>query len=255
MELIETLSNFYDIMMDGDSGQLLSLFVGEPIIDTPMDGRVAGREAFLEFAEKRQAWLKEHKARPELLDITENAERICVEIVLYMEHEKEEIDLPVAMVADLKGKKVSEIRVYHSTWPLTGKHQIRPPVIEPDAGLDEPQFVRRYMEKLKEGDASAIIDLFADSGYAREPSGSNYIHAGREGIREFYTSILQDGGISLKHCTATFDGKQVAIEYIATAWGRTELPPQAGVAVYEVSESGKMIAARIYDDVNPPEIG
>jgi hypothetical protein len=36
------------------------------------------------------------------------------------------------------------------------------------------------------------------------------------------------------------------------ALGRTELPPQAGVAVYVRGESGKLAAARIYDDADPP---
>jgi hypothetical protein len=35
-------------------------------------------------------------------------------------------------------------------------------------------------------------------------------------------------------------------------WGRTELPPEAGVAVYVQGENGKMAAARIYDDADPP---
>jgi hypothetical protein len=35
-------------------------------------------------------------------------------------------------------------------------------------------------------------------------------------------------------------------------WGRTELPPEAGVAVYVRGESGKLAAARIYDDSDPP---
>ena len=35
-------------------------------------------------------------------------------------------------------------------------------------------------------------------------------------------------------------------------WGRTELPPQPGVAVYVRGSSGKLAAARIYDDADPP---
>jgi hypothetical protein len=35
-------------------------------------------------------------------------------------------------------------------------------------------------------------------------------------------------------------------------WGRTELPPEAGVAVYVRGDSGKLAAARIYDDCDPP---
>jgi hypothetical protein len=39
---------------------------------------------------------------------------------------------------------------------------------------------------------------------------------------------------------------------IADRWGQTELSPDAGVAVYVRGESGKLAAARIYDDCDPP---
>ena len=63
------------------------------------------------------------------------------------------------------------------------------------------------------------------------------------------------GGIPLGHCSATDDGARCAVEYNLTRWGRTALPPQAGVAVYERGESGLLRAARIYDDVDPPLAG
>jgi hypothetical protein len=68
----------------------------------------------------------------------------------------------------------------------------------------------------------------------------------------FYGSILAEGGIGLEHCSMTDDGTRCAIEYNAVRWGTTALPPQAGVAVYERGPSGKLRAARIYDDVSPP---
>jgi hypothetical protein len=36
------------------------------------------------------------------------------------------------------------------------------------------------------------------------------------------------------------------------SWGETELPPEAGVAVYVRGQSGRLAAARIYDDTDPP---
>jgi hypothetical protein len=38
-------------------------------------------------------------------------------------------------------------------------------------------------------------------------------------------------------------------------WGRTELPPQAGLAVYVRGQRGKLAAARIYEDTAPPLAG
>jgi hypothetical protein len=60
------------------------------------------------------------------------------------------------------------------------------------------------------------------------------------------------GGIPLEHCAAIDDGRACALEYNVVRWGRTELAPQAGVAVYVRGPHGKLAAARIYDDTDPP---
>ena len=48
------------------------------------------------------------------------------------------------------------------------------------------------------------------------------------------------------------DGRACALEYNVRRWGQTDLPRQAGVAVYVRGESGRLAAARIYDDADPP---
>jgi hypothetical protein len=62
------------------------------------------------------------------------------------------------------------------------------------------------------------------------------------------------GGIGLEHCTLTDDGVRCAIEYNCVRWGASDIPAQAGVAVYERGGSGLLVAARIYDDVEPPSV-
>jgi hypothetical protein len=94
---------------------------------------------------------------------------------------------------------------------------------------------------------------FEPDGYAREPAGAQYIHRGPEGLRAFYEWMFSnDGAISLEACTLTDDTRACALEYNVVRWGKTELWPEAGVAVYVRGESGKLAAARIYDDVDPP---
>ena len=56
----------------------------------------------------------------------------------------------------------------------------------------------------------------------------------------------------LHHCTATFDGRTFAVEYVCDEWANVKLAPQAGLAVYELAGPDKLQAARIYDDVTPP---
>ena len=97
------------------------------------------------------------------------------------------------------------------------------------------------------------MSTFEPDGYAREPSGGAYLHRGDEGPRELYANLFANrGGIPLEHCTLTDDDTRCAIEYNGVRWGVIDIPPQAGVAVYERGSSGLLSAARIYDDVEPP---
>jgi hypothetical protein len=43
-----------------------------------------------------------------------------------------------------------------------------------------------------------------------------------------------------------------AVEYNCVRWGRHQLPPQAGLGVYERGPDGLLTAARVYDDIEPP---
>jgi mannose-6-phosphate isomerase-like protein (cupin superfamily) len=247
------LLGFYDALLAGDEHALSVLVTGEATIDTPLQGQVRGPVALAAFVSEQQAWLAARDARPEFANIILSPERIVIEFVLYVTHEGETIDLPVALVADHGGGAVSAIRIYHSTWPLTGGHTVRAPIVHPpEQPPEEPAVVAAYTAGLREGNAAFVLSLFAEDGYVREPSGARFKYVGPEGLREFYGPALDEGGIVLRHCTATFDGRACAVEYIADEWAHVKLPPQAGVAVYELDGANKLRAARIYDDVAPP---
>ena len=110
-----------------------------------------------------------------------------------------------------------------------------------------------YQRALSAGDVDAIVAAFEPDGYAREPAGGEYVHRGRDRLRTHYELLFSNGGgIPLEHCATIDDGRSCALEYNVVRWGETELPPQAGVAVYERGSGGKLAAARIYDDVDPP---
>jgi len=251
-DAISGIQGFYSALMAGNDDVLIALFTDEPRMDTPLQGEIRGEVVVKEFVYGQQAWLEEHAADAQVLAVTSHAERIVVEFVLYLRHQGKDIDIPVAVVADLSGDGVSWIRVYHSTWPLSGEHALRPPLLEPAEGLEEPEVIEKYMTGISKPDAESVLALFADEGYVREPSGAQYKHAGKEGLVEFYTAAFSYGGISLKHCTATFDGRRCAIEYICDRLGMVEISPQAGIAIYELADPGQILAVRIYDDVSMP---
>jgi hypothetical protein len=246
---------FFAGLMTGETDALLQSFAREPELHHPVRGRIKGARAFAEYVTETNAWLKARNVSIEDVDRTIHTRRRGVgEVILHLDGDAGPVDLPVAIVADREPNgRIDEIRMYYSSWPLTGRHARRAPVLQPDPELGEPDVVGEYQRALAAGGVDAIVAAFEPSGYAREPAGAQYIHRGSEGLRAFYEWLFSnDGGIPLELCTLTDDARACALEYNVVRWGKTELAPEAGVAVYVRGESGKLTAARIYDDSDPP---
>ena len=248
---------FYGLMA-GEPDALIESFAGEPEVHDPVRGRVKGVRAFEAFVTETNAWLRKNNAVVEEVKHVVLEGRDFEEVVLHLQGDIGPIDLPVAVVADRTSDgRINELRIYYSSWPLTGRHANRPPLLQPDPELlqQDPQqdIVAEYQRALAAGDTDAIVAAFESDGYAREPAGSQYVHKGPDGLRAFYEQLFSnDGGIPLEHCAVIDDKRACVLEYNVVRWGKTQLPPQAGVAVYVRGGSGKLAAARIYDDTEPP---
>jgi hypothetical protein len=130
---------------------------------------------------------------------------------------------------------------------------VRPPVLQLDPDAHPAGVVGEYQRALAAGDLEGVLAAFEPDAHVREPAGGPYVHRGADELRALFTTFFSNGGgIPLEHCTVTDDGRTCALEYNVVAWGRTALPPQAGVAVYVRGDSGALAAARIYDDADPP---
>lgn len=246
---------YFQGMLTGEVDALVKSFAGEPELHHPYRGRVKGRAAFLRYVADTNAWLTDVNAEIEDVDRVVTPLRGVEEALLRIDgHDGGRIDVPVAIAADRDADaRILELRVYFSGWPLIGRHAIRPPVLQPPGNLGEPDVVGAYQRALASGDAAGAAACFEPDGYVREPSGSRFVHRGSAAVRSLFDAFFSDGGgIPLEHCAVTDDGRACAVEYNAVRWGRTVLPPQAGLAVYVRGSSGKLGAARIYDDVEPP---
>lgn len=136
---------------------------------------------------------------------------------------------------------------------MTARHANRPPLLQPDPDLEAPDVVGDYQRALRSGDVDAILAVFEPDGSMREPAGGTNVHRGADELRALYELFFSNGGgIPLEHCAVTDDGGACALEYNVVAWGRTEIPPEAGIAVYARGDSGRLAAARVYDDSDPP---
>jgi hypothetical protein len=245
---------FFDGILTGELDALIGSFAGEPELYHPVRGRIRGRRAFESYVADTRTWLADRNASLDEVRTIHATPHACGEVVLHLDGGSAPVDVPVAIAADRRPDgHLLELRVYYSSWPLNARHTNREPVLQPDPKLRDPDVVAEYQRALLAGDVEAIVATFEPDGYAREPGGGRFVHRGRDALRAFYERMFSnEGGIPLEHCTLIDDGHTCALEYNVVRWGKTELPPQAGIAVYVRGDSGKLAAARIYDDVNPP---
>jgi SnoaL-like protein len=245
---------YFDGVRSGEIDALVGSFAGEPELHHPVRGRVRGRPAFERFVADTNAWLTERRAVFSPVERIITPGRGIEETVLTLDGENGRVEMPAAVVADRDDDgRIIELRIYWSMWPLTGEHHHRAPLLEPDPDLREPDVVGEYQRALASGDVEAAVGTFEPDAYVREPAGSAYVHRGHDELLALYRRFFSNGGgIRLEHCTLTDDGRACALEYNIVRWGRTEVSPEAGVAVYVRGASGRLASARMYDDIDPP---
>ncbi len=248
------LAQLYAHLLAGDAAAVRALFPGPVALDAPLAGAVQGDAALNRFVEQQKSWLAERRMRVEPLSQIEDDAQAAVELALHWVQDGAEIDLPVALIGQKVPGGFGQVRVYHSTWPLHGKHAYRAPIVWPRGRLAEPAVVEAYFAALEAGDAAGMMATFDEDGYVREPSGSRYRHEGPGGRAAFYAMVTaQPGGVGLTHATATLQGRLFAVEYLCERWGASRFAPMAGCAFYELTaDLGRIVGVRIYDDVSPP---
>jgi hypothetical protein len=242
----EEVRTLYPRLIVGDMG-VVAAFADKATVDSPL----GGKQQPAEFVAETHAWLERHHARSRTVHDVLGPARAIHELVLDLTFGNEQRELPVMLVADIEGDRIRDLRIYHSTWPLTGEHQLRPPLMQYALTQRPPEPVGTYHEALGEGDAEKADSCFEPDGCVREPAGGPWVYCGPRRTR-WYREILSQGPIVLHLGTLGDDGETVVYEYMADRWGDAPIPPQAGAAAYQRGPSGKLIAARIYDDVQPP---
>jgi hypothetical protein len=245
---------YFDGLLTQDVDALIGSFASEPELHHPVRGRIRGVRAFARYVTDTKAWIAERNVDVEDVNFVVTPRRGVEEVALHLDGDEGRVELPLALVADRdEDARIVELRIYFSGWPLTGGHAIRPPVLQPDPDVHGDGIVGDYQRALAAGDVEAVVAAFEPDGYVREPAGGRYVHQGTDELRALFGLFFSNGGgIPLEHCAATDDGRAYVLEYNVVSWGETDLPPQAGVAVYVRGSSGKLASARIYDDADPP---
>src|SRR5919202_5781559 len=191
----DAIAYYEGIMAEEPDALARSFATQQPVLDDPRLGHVEGAEAFTAFVADQVAWLRERDAVVENIALTRTPTRTVEEVELHLaDDDGRRVAVPVAIVSERNpDRTLKAIRVYHSMWPLTGRHTLRPPLLPEDPSLHAEGAPGDYQRALAEGDLEGIVGTFEPDGYAREPSGGAYLHRGTEGLRELYAHLFANG--------------------------------------------------------------
>ncbi|MEU4673502.1 nuclear transport factor 2 family protein [Amycolatopsis sp. NPDC023774] len=247
----DPVGQFFGALNDGDARTLETAWPGEVVVFDPRAGEIRGRKELRQFVHVNQVWLGEQHARAERIATTRAGGRAVVELLAWLGGDGQEVAWPVAVVAESANERSVVFRTYCSQWPVDGHRHLRPPIL---ASADTPlgDVVGHYLAALAAGDADAIVGTFSPTGYLREPVGTHTQHTGPDELREFFTATFAAGGVHLEPCVVTDDGVRCVLEYNCVGWGSHDMPPQAGVCVFDRGLDGLLSAVRVYDDIEAP---
>ena len=164
-------------------------------------------------------------------------------------------DLPLVVILVKQGEKFSQLRTYHSVYPITEGHVFRASIFKEEIQLIEPKEVVNYFKGISNGDTEETMQTlsFEDDVYFREPAGWRWNHKTKDGLREHFNHFFSDGGVPLKFHNYIFDSKKgtFAGEYTCDVWGSAKFKPQAGISIYDINKkTGKITGIRVYDNVD-----
>jgi limonene-1,2-epoxide hydrolase len=247
----DPVGQYFAALIGGDLETLEVVWPGEVVVHDPRAGEVRGHRELRRFVRQNQDWLAERHARIETVAATCAGGRAVVELLARLDGARGDLDWPVAVVAESPDERSVVFRTYCSQLPVDGRRHLRGPILEPGP-VRLNDVVDHYLRALEAADVAAAVKLFAGNGYLREPIGADRIHRGTAELGALFSGWFSSGGIELNPCLMTDDGVRSALEYTCCAWGGHDLPPQAGLAVYERDENGSLAAVRIYDDIEAP---
>jgi ketosteroid isomerase-like protein len=248
----DPVAQYFAALNEGDTHVLETVWPGEVVIHDPRAGEIRGHRQLREFVSANQSFFAERHARTETVASTVVGGRAVVELLAHLIHDGREVAWPIAVVAESPDDRSVVFRTYCSQWPVDGRRHLRPPILTPGAA-PPGGVVGRYQAALDAGDADAVVGTFEPDGYYREPIGPHNAHRGAPELRSFFTtSFSAGGGIRLEDCAVTDDGVRCALEYNCVRWGSQDIPPQAGIGVFERGPDGLLAAARVYDDIEAP---
>jgi hypothetical protein len=246
------LSDVYlSCLVEAQHEQLMRRLGDRSTVDDPIFGRAHGDPALPRHLGEASAWLSKHGATFEKHSFTMGSDRDVTEGVLGLTFDGRSASVPVAIVAERRRDREIEMRLYYSTKPINGTRAIRSPLLPQDDEVGVPPPVEAHLRALARGDVAGLVASFEQGATLRDAQGETHLKD-RGQIESFYKALFggRGAGVDLLKGARADDGRTCALEYTVVRVRGRDVPPQAGLAVYERGESGLLRAVRLYEDVD-----
>lgn len=235
-------------LVSGESESLARRLGDRATVDDPIFGRTSGMPALARYLDEIAAWMNKHGAAFDATRYTTGSDRDVTEGTLSLDFDGRRVSLPIAVLVERRREREVEARLYYSTRPIRGTHAVRSPLLPQDDEIAVPPPVQAHIEAIARGDAAAVVESFESGGAVRDAIGRTHAHAE---LRAFYESLFaRGGGVEVLKGARADDGRICALEYTVVRVHGKNVPPQAGLAVYERGESGLLRAVRLYEDLD-----
>jgi hypothetical protein len=243
-------------LLDGQADQLARRLGERATVDDPIFGRASGLPGLERYLREMGEWLVKHQGAFDKLGLTLGSDRDVTEGTMALTFDGRRVSVPVAVVAQLRKEREVEVRLYYSTAPIHGTHAVRAPLLPQDDEVAVPPPVAAHLDALARGDVDAVVASFQNGGTVRDPSGTTHPRGDAGGaLRAYYEKLFRGpggdrgAGVEILKGARADDGRTCALEYTIVRVHGKDVPPQAGIAVYERGESGLLRALRVYEDI------
>jgi hypothetical protein len=250
-------------LVSAQAEQLVRRLGDRATVDDPIFGRTTGMPALARYLDEVSAWMNKHRGAFDKVAFVTGSDRDVTEGTLSLTFEGRRVQVPLAVVAERRPEREVEMRLYYSTKPIKGTRAVRSPLLPQDDEVAVPVQVAAQLDALSRADIAAVLASFEEGATLRDAAGATHVKDGDGGtLRVFYETLcaLSAGnggkgggrgtGIEVLKGARADDGRICALEYTVVRVRGKNVPPQAGLAVYERGETGLLRAVRIYEDVD-----
>ena len=251
-------------LVSAQAEQLVRRLGDRATVDDPIFGRTTGMPALARYLDEVAAWLNKHGGAFDKVAFVTGSDRDVTEGTLSLTFEGRRVQVPLAVVAERRPEREVEMRLYYSTKPIKGTRAVRSPLLPQDDEVAVPGAGRRAARRpVARGHRRGPRQLRGGRHAARRGGRDAREERRRRDAPRVLRKALRDSsggdggkgggrgtGIEVLKGARADDGRICALEYTVVRVRGKNVPPQAGLAVYERGETGLLRAVRVYEDVD-----